>query len=430
MRSLHGIRRLGWCALLLGAVGAACGGGGGGGTDADAGDAGDALPDGRAFFLGARLEGYDITASRQRVFSVEAAGDPALSEVVVVPVDQLGLPWEAFKGPDNTPVELPAAWVAAVDAMKAAALATGKPMVLSLSPLAPTLDTLAPDARDESGLLVLNTQWTARCYDPSKDPDPERYRDRYAGFVAWVVQRFDPRWVVLARRVNRYEVCGRSAYDAVLGFASEAGRRLDALPAGAVSAETLVTVDVEDLYGYPRPGGPCDTLGAAACLATRQGLLDGIDADLLGLESYPATALPSLGQLPQDWLERVAAARADLPSAVAGTSLPAVDLYTREGTCQPLLVSSDVVQRAWLDQVLSTAADREMAFVVWHPLQDLLDADAASACPCSPADPVCVHLDQLGAGASDVRRFVTGGLFEHDGTERIGGTLWKGLLAP
>lgn len=420
-------------ALLLACAMAACPGGDES-SDASAADASGDAPDapggGRDYFVGARLEGYDISAARRRVMSVEAAGDPANYEVVVVPVDRLGLPWDAFVGPNNTPSELPGAWVAAVDAMKAAALATGKPMVLSLSPLAPDFDTLAPAARDESGLLVLNSQWTARCYDPSKDPEPHRYRDRYAGYVAWIVQRFDPRWVILAQRINRYETCGRSAYDAVADYAGEARRRLAALPAGTITAETIVTVDVEDLYGFPKPGGPCGAKSPQDCFAERSALLAEVDADILGLDSYPAIAVPTVGTLPQDWLDRVASARADLPSVVTGTSLPAVDLFTRKGTCQPILVSGPELQRAWLDQVLSTTASHGMAFVVWHPLQDLLDAASASVCPCPSAEPVCGHLEQLNAGADDVRRLVTGGLFEHDGTARIGGTLWKGLFTP
>lgn len=419
--------------LLLACAVVACPGGGEGGdaSDGDAsGDAADAPGGGRDYFLGARLEGYDLSASPQRVMSVAAAGEPANYEVVVVPVDRLGLPWDAFVGPNNTPSELPGAWVAAVDAMKTAALATGKPMVLALSPLAPDLDTLAPAARDESGVLVLNSQWTARCYDPSKDPEPHRYRDRYAGYVTWIVQRFDPRWVILAQRINRYETCGRPAYDAVADYAGEARRRLAALPAGSITAETIVTVDVEDLYGFPKPGGPCGAKTPTDCFAERSALLSKVDADILGLDSYPAIAVPTVGALPQDWLDLVAGARADLPSVVTGTSMPAVDLFTRKGTCQPILVSSDVLQRGWLDQVLSTAVSHAMPFVVWHPLQDLLDADAASACPCSTSEPVCGHLEQLNAGADDVRRLVTGGLFENDGTERIGGTLWKGLFTP
>jgi hypothetical protein len=421
-----------WAALFCAGVLAACpsGDGGGGDAGADAGDAGDVPAGGRAYFLGARIEGYDIAARYQRVLSVTAAGDPANYEVVVVPLDQLGLPWDAFVGPDNSPPELPAAWVEAVDAMKAAAEATGKPLVLALSPLSPDFDTLAPDARDESGVLLLNSQWTASCYDPSKDPEPHRYRDRYAGFVTWVTQRFKPRWVILAQRINRYEVCGGAAYAAVADYAGEARRRLAALPAGTLDTQTIVTVDVEDLYGFPRPGGPCDAVTAAQCFEARKSLLGAVDADILGLDSYPAVALPTLGEMPQDWLDRVAAARPELPAVVTGTALPPVDLFTRKGTCQPILVSSDVIQRAWLDQVLSTAVARDMPLVVWHPLQDLLDAGPASACPCSKSDPVCVHLEQLGAGADDLRRFVTGGLFEHDGTERIGATLWRGLFAP
>ena len=432
------IPRLSRCALAataaLGALGA-CGGGGSSPTDTalvdgDGDVAADSTPPGPPL-LGGRAEIYDITATgapRPWVPSTAAlAGD--LSEVIVIPLDLYGIPWSSFSGPDNQPTNLPGPWVAGVNALKTLATGSGKPVVLALSPLSPTWDTLAPEASEQGGILFLNSAWRASCYDPATDSNVNKWRDAYAGYAVWAVKQFRPDWVILGQRMNRYEAnCHVGPFTAVLDYAAEAHRRIKAITA-FTPPPTIVGVDVEDLYGYPQKPGRCVSITPAACLAQRMGLVDGISADLLGLESYPAFALEDgLASLPNDWLAKIADLRPDLTSAVIGTSLPAVSMATQRAVCSPLLESSEALQTQWLDQVIATATGRGMPLVIWRSIRDLFAADVVAGCPCSGDVALCQHLAGLGAAKDDVRPYLDAGLLTVDGIERAAVSLWRQAL--
>jgi len=398
--------------------------------DATGGDTtgADTRPAGRPL-LGARAEGYDPSAPVPRPWVASLDGTPAdLAEVLVIPLDVYGIPWSSFSGPDNQPTDLPGPWVAAVNALKALAAQRGLPIVLALSPLSPAWDTLAPEAREENGTLVLNTAWRVNCYNPATDGNPTKWRDAYAGFAVWAVKQFNPRWVVLASRVNRYEEnCGVAPYTALLDYPAEADRRLKAQKDFTPPA-TIVGVDVEDLYGYPQKPGRCVAITPEACLAQRAPLLDAITADLLGLESYPAFALDDLATLPTTWLSAVADLRADLPATLLGTSLPAVALSRRTTVCGPLFDGSEALQSQWLDRALATAQARAMPFIIWRSLTDLLPTDVVTSCPCAGDATLCQHLDGLGGNADDVRRLTAAGLIDSAGTERPALSLWRQTL--
>lgn len=425
---------------------AACSDSGGmGGDPTDVIDGADASEPQRSFLIAGRAEGYDLTRSSPRVFSIEALGDLERLEALVVPIDLLGVPWADFLGPDNAPGSLPAAWLNAVTEMRDAAEATGRPLVLALSPLNAVFDNLAPEASEEAGALVLKPNWTPGsqnyCFNPSAQSDPLKYRDAYAGYARWVVQQFDaqaPAFVIVGQRINLYEEnCWKQAgaYEAVAGFAWAAHARIKELDDPPT---TIVTVDVEDLYGFPKQDGRCQTGTPQDCFAERQALLSALDGpdgeappDRLGLESYPAVALPELGTLPSDWLARVIDARPDMPPVIAGTGIPAGDLRTELGVCQDLLLTDEVAQRAWLDGVLAIAGTESMELVVWTPVRDLLPADVLGSCPCSGDATLCQHLDFLGSELANALRLrASAGLWSLDDTPRLAGTLWSELLAP
>ncbi len=459
-------------ALVL--AGAGCEGSGGDGPgDADAAGGGaDGQGDGgRSYLLGGRAERYAIDGSQRWTISVEGLTQPVTSaapapdgadagpgrgstdgaegaadepvvEAVVVPLYRLGVPWKAFANGGGA--NLPGPWVLAVQRAQDEAESLGLPIALSLSPTNETWDHLAPLATDDgTGTLRLEDNWLHDyCYDPSADPQPEKWRDAYVRYVEWAVKRFSPRWVFLAHRVNLYDArCAATrpgAYGAVAGFATAAHERLhEALDPAPV---TVVTVDVEDLYGFPSQPGRCVGTEGPECLGERGALLQAFQADRLGLESYPEAALPRLGEIPADWLEGVVAARADLPPIVAGTGLPAVSMERRKSqVCIPLLESDAELQRTWLDQVLAAAGAHGMGLVVWTYPESLLDEALVAPCDCpggdAEADAVCAHLAQLGARADSLRpRFIEGlwrgaGGLAAGGVERSAAAVWRGLLA-
>jgi len=408
---------------------------------------GEVLPNGRSFLLAARAEAYDATALRPWTASLDALTLPAAAapagdvappppkrpvEALVIPLDTIGIPWSAFSGPDNRPTELPAPWLAEVERMESLVAQAGLPIVLAISPLSPEYDTLAPEARDASGALVLNSAWRPYCYDPSTDGNPTKYRDQFAGFARWAAERFKPQAVIVAQRLNLYEAtCGATAYGALVDFAGEAAKRIAASQVLTTKPTTIASLDVEDLYGFPKKDGRCQTGTPAACFATRKGLiatLEAADIAVIGLESYPANAFADAAAIPVNWLALVLAATTK-PTAITGAELPAMPLDTPKGVCTPLLSSNEAQQRAFLDQVLAAGDAREMSLVVWRHLLDLQSADIIASCPCAGDFALCSHLDGLGSKRDERRLMLVGGLGTST-VERQALTVWKALLAP
>lgn len=398
-------------------------------------------PSGRTYLLAARAERYDASALRPWTASLDALTQPAAEEgappvrpldAIVVPLDAIGIPWNAFTGPDNRPTELPAAWLAEVERIEGLVTQAGLPVVLALSPLSPEYDTLAPDARDEAGALVLNSTFRPYCYDPSADGNPTRYRDQFAGYARWAAERFRPRMVIVAQRLNLYEAtCGESAYTALVDYAAEAHRRIAASEVLSPSPTVIASLDVEDLYGFPKKDGRCQTGTPADCLAQRAPLIATLadsGVPVIGLESYPHRALSDASAIPSDWLARVTA-RVSGPLVIAGASLPAVSLETERGVCTPLLSSSETAQRAFLDQVLATAQTHDMTLVAWRHLLDLQPSAVITACPCGGDFALCSHLDGLGSKRDERRLMLVGGLAS-DAADRQAMDVWKALLTP
>jgi len=398
----------------------------------------DTLPGNRTFLLAARAESYDPTQARPFIASLASvtlsplAVDPISPptadrplEALVLPVELIGIPWSSFSGPDNRPTSLPSAWLAQIEALEALADEAGLPLILAVSPLAPDHNTLAPLASEQSGALVLNPTWKPSCYDPSTDSNPTLHRDQFAGFVVWLAERFQPAAIVLAQRVNLYEAnCGASAFRAIVGFVSHAQTRLATL---AARPTTVVSFDVEDLYGFPSRPGRCVSGSAKDCLATRASLMDDLTVDRLGLDSSPWRAFGDLADVPRDWLAAVADAQA-LPALVASTGAPAIRIDAARGACSPFIEADELAQRAWLDQAIGFSTAQDAPFLVWRTLVDQLPTALLASCPCTGDIALCTHLDGLGNRRDDRRAALGSGLTSSDGTPRQTLTLWRSLL--
>lgn len=415
-------------------------------------DTSDTTPNGRSFLLAARAESYDITRARPFVASLDSLTFPAPQpadpanpadpnrpepppdrpiEALVLPVDLLGIPWTSFNGPDNRPGSLPAPWLAELDAMAALADSAGLPLILAISPLADTHDTLAPLASDGSGALVLNPTWKPSCYDPSTDSNPTQHRDQFAGFAVWLAERLQPDAIILGQRLNLYEAnCGASAFGALKGFVAHAHDRLQAASTVTIKPLTIATFDVEDLYGFPAKAGRCVSATPKDCLATRAALSGDLGVDRLGLESHPFRAFTDLSAIPNDWLAAVAAAQPSpaLPALVASTGVPAARLDAQRGACAPFIESSEAAQRAWLDQAIAFSTAQSAPYLVWRTLIDTMPTDTLTSCPCAGTVADCTHLSGLGNRKDDRRALLSSGLAASDATARQALSLWRSLL--
>ncbi len=420
----------------------------------------DTLPGGRTFLMGGLAQTYDFTVPRRWVISAERlmvpapatpdagvadaaadggaddAGDDGpteLTEAVVVPLYHLGIPWDEF---DSVSVSsLPGPWVKAINEAKVVAAETGKPIALALSPTSLEWDNLAPRASDNgTGGLQIQENWLlSYCHDPSQDSDPAQWRDAYVRYVQWVTGQFDPQYVFLAHRINRYdERCSEAnpgAYAAIAEFVTAAH---DKLKASSDAPTTVVTVDVEDLYGYTVDGkkpGRCVTESPQECFEQRKTLLDAFTADRLGLESYPGNVLRFIQSIPTDWLDRVASYRTDMDPLIAGTGLGSERIETSGNVCVPLLESDQALQLSWLDQVFGVATAHSMELVVWSSPLDQLDARIVAPCQCSGDFETCEHLSQLGSKSNQVRLSLIDGLYTFDGEQREAGRVWVEQLS-
>jgi hypothetical protein len=441
-----------WVALGASTVLVACPAGGD--DDADTVDTsdvqgGDAVsePPPRAYRLGGWAESVTLSAgtlaSPERM-SAAPLGDPGDVESVVIPLDLLGVPWDAFNGVNNQPTELPAEWLEQVGEAEALvaelrgaldrveASGTGEPrtleVILALSPITRDGSALAPGTMELAGKAP---QWE-NCFDPSAQSDPNRYGARYAGYVTYLVNRFEPDAVILGRTMNRYEVaCGELKYMAMLEVIHAAHDRLaerDEPPT------TIVEVDVEDLYGYPKLPGRCVAMSPDECFEIRRGLLEGLRVDALGLHSMPAVALGDLETWSPDWLERVANASPTPEVVVTATSLPATTLSEQGpggGPCIGVVGSDESIQRAWLTTVMLTAEALAMPWVAWHPVRDLAPEAVIASCPCSGDEDICFYLDHvIDERATATRRSVSSGLWTHDGQARLSGQQWSSEVSP
>ncbi len=399
----------------------------------------DTLPGNRTFLLAARAESYDPSLARPFIPSLASvtfapsAADPISPpafdrpiEALVLPVDLIGIPWSSFSGPDNRPTSLPSTWLAEIERLEALAAEAGLPLILSLSPLSPDHNTLAPLASEQSGALVLNPTWKPSCFDPSADSNPTLYRDQYAGFVVWLAERFQPLAILVGQRLNLYEAnCGTSAFEAIVGFVNHAQTRLASLTTRPL---TVATMDVEDLYGFPSRPGRCVTGTPKDCLALRAPLMADLAVDRLGLDSSPWRAFGDLADVPRDWLAAVADAQT-LPALVASTGAPAMRMDAVRGACSPFIESDELAQRNWLDQAIGFSASEEAPFLVWRALIDQLPTAILAGCPCTGDIDLCTHLEGLGNRRDDRRAMLASGLTNADGTPRQAMTLWRSLLA-
>lgn len=404
----------------------------------------------RVFLMGAEAAVYQIGGGERwrltdEFLSVEVPLDEAteadaegqgapesLAELVLLPVHRYGIPWAEFSAADATPQNLPGAWVAKMQSLRDMVQASGRQLLLGLSPVNDRFDNLTAQASDDvDGSLRLTENWlNTYCPNTAAGGNPNKWPSAYARYVEWMVNLFTPEFVLLSRRINLFEEnCGEAspgAYEAMVGFSTAADT---ALKLAGQAAITVVSVDVEDLYGYPRTPGRCPSLTPAECLAERHELLAPIVADRLGLASFPAAALGALETLPADWLARVAERSPSLPVVVSGAGLPAERLEKKSGVCVPLLETSEALQRAFLDQVLSEATTRGMDFVVWSSPLDFYDATAVGACQCAGEASLCQHLSQLGESADAVRPWLMQGLFDVTGMPREAGGLWRQVLS-
>jgi hypothetical protein len=399
-----------------------------GGNDADT----DAVPPPsaatRSYLLSATA--VQAVAGGQPFYQYTPAGFSAAAlaadtDVVTVFVEHYGLPWDDFAAAATPPDVHP--WTQAMRRFADAARATGKPVALQLLL---SRDRLAAHARAQGAELVIDSDWQPPCFDFAAGSDGPRYRQAFRRYVAWMVELFEPAYLVHAVEISTYRrVCGAGAsWQSLVDTANEA---FDAAKALRPAMPVFPSFVLGDVYGN-------DAAGYDAAFFAQ---FDGLRRDRLGLSVYAQGLRGAVaGALPTDFFSRIRQQRPTEPRIViTETGWNSDDL--RIGTpaqCTTALASSEAAALDYLHQLLVRAQADGIELVTWWSTRDLLPVAVMTAChptaiattvppfaacdtdPWCPAVNVFRALDPDDPTAGEIvfKAFGTMGLRRYDGTPK------------
>ena len=297
------MRRLWWISTPL-VLAAGCSGDGGGDPDgsvADASPTADSAPDAdpgprRPY----RLASTGAQLSPVTGLTLGAADLATDVDVIAIHQDFYGMPWDAFRDQ----VEPPAAWVADIDAIAEQALATGKPIFLSLSPTdGGNRRRLAPRVVVNASGYSTDSSWKPECYDLGTAPDGDDLQDAFARYTTWMVERFAPRWVNVGVELNLFMPCG-AAWEGMVDLEREAYLAAKAAAPGAL---VFPSIQIDHLYG--RSGGSCEPpMTPDQCYAANYPRLQRLQRDRFAISTYPylQDGITSPSTIPGNWFTRAA----------------------------------------------------------------------------------------------------------------------------
>jgi hypothetical protein len=173
----------------------------------------------------------------------------------------------------------------------------------------------------------------------------ELVQQAYLGYVEYLAQNYEPRYMALAVEVNLMARLNRPSYEAFVPLYETAYAAVKRL---SPSTNVFVTFQYEDLSGLP----PFGDDGEGWDL-----LDDFAHLDLVGLSTYPGFSFSSLAELPDTYYDEVLN-HTDLPVAIAEMGLNSAQ--------QTPLQSSEEDQRQFLVRALSDADRLGFVFAIWY----------------------------------------------------------------
>jgi hypothetical protein len=175
-------------------------------------------------------------------------------------------------------------------------------------------------------------------------------RESYLGYVRYLAESYQPRYMALAVEVNLMARSNRENYDAFLTTYETA---YAAVKEASPSTSVFVTFQYEALKGLP-PSGETDRIGW-------QIFDDFPSLDLIGLSTYPGFSFNSLGEIPADYYDEVLA-HTNLPVAIAEMGLNSAQ--------QTPITTNEEDQRQFLVRALSDTDRLGFAFAIWYAPAD------------------------------------------------------------
>lgn len=394
-------------ALALAFAGSACGGGDDGaqpdagpgidaatadaGTDAAAADAAtDASPDASVVTRGFFMATAGIQASVEGRFfdhHVELSTIASDSDVIEIHEEFLGIPWDEFEAGDQPP----AVWVEAIDALADAAKATGKPVFLNVLP---GRDFLSKRAAVVDGQLVVEENWSARCFDFAAAADGPAKKAAYLRYVEFMVERFEPRWMNVAIEINLFHLSCPEAWDGMVDVQRSA---YDAVKAARPETIVFPSFALGPLYGFD-----CPEDMRAQCYDANYAAIAGLKRDRFAVSTYPYLQEFGVATVPDDWFTRAAdrAGETVIISETGWNSAPAVARLDTE--CLQGVTGSVADQIAYLDRLVAEGEKANVEMFVWWSNSDLLPAFVMDDCPCDVDADWCAAVDVFrSSGGSD-----------------------------
>jgi hypothetical protein len=340
------------------------------------------------------------------------------SNAVALHMEWFGVPWREFAAGQNPPE----AWLRQMDAIRGLEERLGLPAYLALTPIGGNRDRLAPSPQ---GTYALSTDdsFGARCEPIDTRPDYATViRPGYQRYVAYMIQRFQPRFVALSIEVNMYAVTCPSAWPAMQRLLNET---YDLVKQQLPGVPVFHTFQTEFLWQAEDGNSPCFGF-IRDCVRANVQALASLKTDLYALSTYPAGTFVNNGRrLPDDYLTSIGTLSGK-PLAISETGYPAITFSPQfNGICFPGLSSSSEDQAWWMSRVLRDAESANMQLVVWWSNEDLLPSATTGPCDCQDGSVWCYFLRALDETSRNaLRGFGTMGLREFDGTPRpVAGSL-------
>jgi hypothetical protein len=352
-----------------------------------------------------------------------ALGDANLADdvdAISVHQDFYGIPWDAFLA--NT--EPPAAWVAVIDSL--AQRAQGKPVFLSLTPLAGDRRHLAPKVVAQGGGGYTTVEnWSADCYDFATATDGAALKQAYGRYVDFMVRKFDPKWVNTAIEINLFMVCGDSAWAGLVDVSNHAYDVTKAIDPAYV---VFPSIQIDHLYGVS-DNACAPNQSQTQCFDEHYAKLANLDRDRFAISTYPYMKYATPSLLPTDWFTR-GSSRGSEKLVIAETGWLAHNLVARLDTqCVTALEQDANEQAAYFDRLLADAKAANAELVTWWSNRDVVVEPLMTDCPCDFDAQWCAMVDVFRQaygtdpmsqfyGEALLKIFGTMGIRTYDGTPR------------
>lgn len=364
-------------AMLL----ASCGGNGNGGH-ADAADHDAADPDAPVDAAPARpllaSGGVQLLVTGPHVgLQITPANLADDTDVLEVHQEFYGVPWDELLAHTSPP----AAWTAQIHDISTGAVATGKPIFLSISMLNGGRTTLAAKTFiDGSGNVQSADNWAAHCYDFATASDAAAIEQAYFDYIDVMVDELHPTWLNIAIEVNLFAEACPAAMPGLVAMYNAAYAHAKAL---APSMLVFPSFQIDHLYGFS--DGSCPSGDKDACFDANYSQIAGMTRDRFAMSSYPIPiSVPTPAALPADWFTK-GAAKAGEVGLIAETGMDdtALVIDVPNSGCFTAFTETQTDVAAYLARVLGDAKSGGLELVNWWSDRDLVDDRLMADCPCS-----------------------------------------------